>query len=372
VAPPLTLQTNGASLIPVSSGGYGVALEAVTTVTNGTWIINTYSPDGTLVGQVTAPVASVGQDVLYNDGGTPDTIYPYPYYDVEVIVDPANTGFTNIIRVYLLPPRLNAGAITGYDQFVLPANNTDKQFVLSVLQDGESGMASFIYQTIDFGDGNWKVAPNPTAISLNQNWGWTALQAGLAGADYRRGSAPGEPLGWHDQHPDRPISFLAVHSHGGSLSNSDTVIGLQGPSDMNDTAVTQQSLEGWGFNKESNAVAIAIFTGCQLGNGPFMQFILRNKGAQGQINSATAQALDIRPCFGLGWTVDVRIGTDQFQWMSYFTFFATEFGNGPNNSPFEYTLDGAFGLVPQYYQGNGGQGVTWCGTAGMTLDRFAH
>ena len=371
VSPIFELAPNSANQIPASLGSYKVTFEAVTTATNGTWTVEVQNPDGSVVWTGTAPVTSVGQDILFDDGGTPSTLYPVPYYQVTVSVATENDPETNVFWVTLLPPRGNAGSITGYDKWVLPSSSSDKQFVLQVLQDGVSGLFNFVYYTIDFGDGHWKAVNNPAAISLDDNWGWRALQAGLSGLSYEVAAIPGLPFGqWLTNQPDRPILGLAVESHGGEQNG--TVIGLQGPTNMADTAVTAQTLQdNFGFNKATNAVAIAILTGCELGNSTFMNFILRNQGVNGQIDPDTATTKGIRPCFGLGWTTETYAGSDQFGWVSYFTLFATELGNGPNGAPFFYTLDGAFNQANQTYTGFGGQGSIWSGVGGKTLDKFS-
>jgi hypothetical protein len=371
VSPIFELLPNGTNQIPASLGSYKIAFESVTAATNGTWHIDFYNPDGTLAGTTSASIASVGQHILFDDGGTVSTLYPVPYYEVHVSVQTPTDPETNVIWVKLLPPRGNAGSITGYDTAVLPSNNGDRQFVLDTLAQGESGMFSFIYHTIDFGDGHWNVVNNPTAISLNANWGWRAMQAGLSGSSYEVAGIPGLAFNqWLTNQPDRPILGLAVESHGGEQNG--TVIGLQGPANMNDTGVTPQSLkDDFGFNKATNAVAIAILTGCELGNSSFMNFILRNQGVNGQISPQTATTKGIRPCFGLGWTTETFVGTPQFEWMSYFTLYATELGSGPNGSPFSFTLDSAYTQANQTAPGNGGQGAVWSGTANTTLDQLA-
>jgi hypothetical protein len=83
VSPILELVPNGTNRIAASGGGYGLNFEAVTTATNGTWVINVYSPNGTLFGTLSGAVASVGQHILYNDGSTPSTLYPDPYYNTR-------------------------------------------------------------------------------------------------------------------------------------------------------------------------------------------------------------------------------------------------------------------------------------------------
>jgi hypothetical protein len=367
VSPIFELVQNGSNQVPASLGSYKVTFESVTTATNGNWYIEIHNPDGTLVGSATAAVTNIGQDIIFDDGGTPSTLYPVPYYQVNVSVQSPGNSKTNIVWVRLLPPRGNAGSITGYDTQVLPSNSGDRQFVLDTLEQGESGMFNFIYHTIDFSDGHWNVISNPKAISLNANWGWRALQAGLSGSSYTVGGlAPGQ---WITNQPDRAILGLAVESHGGEQNG--TVNGLQGPSNMNDTAVTARTLQDdWGFNQTTNAVAIAVLTGCELGSSTFMNFILRNQGVTGQISSQTAATKGIRPCFGLGWTTETFVGTDQFQWVSYWTFYATELGGG-GSSPFIYSLDGAYTQANLNAPGSGRQGAVWSGTAGMTLDLFS-
>jgi CubicO group peptidase (beta-lactamase class C family) len=113
-----------------------------------------------------------------------------------------------------------------------------------------------------------------------------------------------------------------------------------------------------------------MFTGCRLGDGPFVRYLLRDKGLWHQISQATATAQHIRPCFGLGWTIDTsNDDLDQWNWVSYFTLFASEVG-GSGSSPFAYTLDGAIGQA-NFYDPAGGNGVIWSGTQGMTLDQAA-
>jgi len=363
ISPIFQLVTNGSSRVATSLGGYKIAFEAVTTATSGTWEIEIHNPDGSLAGTSSAPISSVGQDILFDDGGTVSTIYPVPYYQVDVSVHTPNATQTNVFWVTLIPPRGNAASITGYDTQVLPSNSSDRQFVLSILSGEVSGLFNFIYYTVDFGSGYWNVVSHPSAISLDANWGWRALQAGLSGTSYEVGGlSPGQ---WITNQPDRPILGVAVESHGGEENG--TVVGLQGPANMNDAAVTAETLQNWGFSKPTNAVAIAVLTGCQLGNSPFMTFILRNQGVSGQISSQTASTKGIRPCFGLGWTTETYVGTDQFGWVSYWALYATEL----SGSSFAFSLDNAFAEANQSYFGNGGTGAIWSGTTGMTLDQFA-
>jgi hypothetical protein len=380
VSPFLALESNGTNRIAASSGGYGVALKAVTEATNGTWDIKQFNPDGTLYNEVTATIADVGQTVIFDDNSTPDTDFPVPYYDLEVSViptaqphlqnDPPAPTQTKTIRVWLLPRRSNTGSITAYDDTLLPSNNGDKQFVLSVMQNGESEMSDFVCYPVDIQDGNYVVGNNAVAVDLNQRYGWTALQAMLSGSSYHHfdiGSST-----WSYPQIDRPINFVAVDAHGVVITeDADSAYGLQGPPGFADNQVTQFSLRDFHFDKRTNAVAIAIFTGCRIGNGPFMHFILRNKGLWGQISSSTATAQHIRPCFGLGWTSDTFGGADldQWYWMSYFTLFSTELG-GSGSSPFAYSLDAAVGQANFYYPA-GSDGVLWSGVQGMTLDQAA-
>lgn len=374
VAPILELAPDGTNQMPASLGGYAVAFEAVTDAITGTWVITVQNPDGSLVGTASAPISEVGRDILFNDGGTPSTLYPVPYYQVTVNVQTGADAAPepNIFWVTLLPPRGNAGSITGYDKLVLPTESGAKQFALQTLTDGESGMFNFIYHPINFGNGQWNAVGNPFADSLDDNWGWTALQAGLSRSSYAVAGIPGLASGqWLTNYPDRPILGLAVESHGGADA-SGQIVGLASEANMNDSVVTAQTLQGWGFNKTNNAVAIAILTGCELGNSPFMNFILRNQGVKGQINSGIATALSIRPCFGLGWTTETFVGSDQFGWVNDFTLYATELGNGQNGSPFAFTLDGAFNQANLTYTGFGGYGAVWSGTSGMTLDKFSY
>jgi len=365
ISPIFQLVTNGSGQIASSLGGYKLAFEAVTSATNGTWNIEVHNPDGSLVGSVSAAITNLGQDILFDDGGTVSTLYPVPYYQVYESVDTPNDPDTNIFWVTLSPPRGNAASITGYDTQVLPSNNSDRQFVLSILSGEESGLFNFIYYAVDFGNGYWNDVGHPVANSLDDNWGWRALQNGLAGASYEVGGlSPGQ---WITNQPDRSILGLAVESHGGE--DNGTVVGLQGPYNMNDTSVTADSLTDLGFSKATNAVAIAILTGCKLGNSPFMNFILRNQGITGQISSQTASTKGVRPCFGLGWTTETYVGTDQFGWVSYWALYATELGG--SGSYFNNTLDNAFDQANANYQGSGGVGAVWSGTSGMTLDLFA-
>jgi hypothetical protein len=379
VSPILAFQTNGASRIATSWGGYGVALELVTTATTGNWVVNTYNPSGALIGTVTGPVATLGQHIIYDDGGTESTDYPYPYYDMQVtvqgpmqqaaMVDPPPPVNNHSIRVYLLPRQSNAGAITGYDDTVLPLNSGTRQFVLDTLQSGVSGTFAFVYHTIDFEDSYWKTVSSPKANNLNAGllWGWRAIQAGLAGTDYDV-TIPGVQ-GWINQIPDRPILGLAVHAHGG-VDSSGNPVGIQGPAGVADSALTKENLEQeWGFDKRTNAIAIGVFTGCHIGanNDPFLPFILRNEGVPGEIDSVTAANKHIRPCFALAWTQDTDSVTT-CEYLSWWTYYATLFGG---SGPFQYSLDEAVGQALQAYTGTGGTYVTWSGTAGRHLDRFA-
>lgn len=367
VSPVLSLTPDGTNRIASSAGSYGIAFEAVTTATNGTWVINVYDPAGNLFESSSADVTNIGQVITFDDGSTVNSVYPDPYYDIEVTVEPPGNQplvqdnppapvETKKIRVYLLPPKPNAGSITGYDQQALPSGSSDQQYAIQVLTQGVSQMFEFIYQIENIqNNGYWQTVSSPTANSLDVPWGWTALNAGLAGSSYIPGNSSPQ------QTPDRPILGVMVHGHGG-LTQSGVALGVQGPN-ANDQ-LSQASLEGWGFNKQTNAVALAIFTGCRIGNGPFLQYILRNNGVTGQFSPSTAATQKIRPCFGLGWTVDVPNNTDVFDWLTYFTLFATE----NNGSTFTYTLDQAVSQANQNAPGSGGNGVTWSGEQGTALD----
>ena len=216
-------------------------------------------------------------------------------------------------------------------------------------------MFAFVYQIENIQkNGYWQTVNNPTANSLDVPWGWTALNFGLANSPY----VPGDmsPL----QTPDRPILGLAVHGHGG-VTDAGVALGVQGPKA---NQLTQASLEDAGFNKQTNAIAMAIFTGCRIGNSPFMQFILRDNGQPGQFTPITARAEKIRPCFGLGWTIDVPNNTDIFDWLTYFTLFATE----NDGTTFNLTLDQAVSQANQNAPGSGSNGVVWSGEQGTALD----
>ena len=290
-----------------------------------------------------------------------------PYAKASTTSDPPSSVDISIIRVNLMPPTGNAGSIVGYDDKALPSNNSDQQTVISVLANSLSGMYSQIYRVIDFGDGNWKTVGYPMAISLNQppglGWGWKALQSGLAGISYDDTVPP--TYAWTTQTPDRPILGVAVHGHGGIDPNG-VAQGVQGPDGFSDTAMTQESLEKKGFNKDTNAVALALFTGCKIGSGSFMQFILRNKGQTGQIPAGTATTKNIRPCFGIAWTQNVSINAeaDQSGWISEWVLYAAAFGGGPS---YTFSLDSAYTQAEQNYFGSGGNNAVWSGTAGADL-----
>lgn len=379
VSPILSLESDGTNRIATAGGGYGVGFEAVTTATNGTWVVNTYDPSGNLVGTVSADVTNIGQSIIYDDGSTPSTVFPVPYYDVQVTVNPPGgqpSGQSDpLIRVYLLPPRSNAGSIVAYDGTILQGlSSSDQQTVLGDLVNGLSQTFEFIYQINSIANGIWSTVSNPTATDLNTppgvGWGWEALQAGLSGSDYSITVPP--TYAWTNQTPDRPILGLAILAHGG-IDNNGVAQGFQGPFEQGGSdTVTEQSLEvNYHFDKDTNAVAIAVFVGCRVGAGPFMQFILRNRGHSGQIPSNQATIEKIRPCFGIGWTQDIPISniTSPFNWLSYWSLFATELG-GTGSSPFLYTLDQAYNQAQQYDPSDG-VGTIWSGTTGNTLDQFA-
>ena len=388
IAPVLDFESNGSNRTLRAYGGYAVSLEAVTTNTTGYWVITTRNPNGIVVGQVSSPVASIGQHIVYNDGGTETTDEPYDHYFIDVTVqptaplaqlngtlDPPAPPSSTTITVYLLPRRVAAAAITGYDTDVLPSDSGDRQFVLSVLQNGESELSDFIYYPVAFDDGNWKLSANPYANSLNNNGGWTSMQASLVGTNYQV-TLDGTSTRVANS-PTLPLSFLAAEGHGiVGNENWAFAFGMQGPpnapdSDFNILTV----LDRWHYKKSKDALAITIFTGCRIGGGnqPFPHLLLRNNGLFGQIDTGTAAAKGVRPCFGLAWTSDVVIGTDQFSWMSYWTLFATYLG-GSGTSPFQYSLDDAIGQA-SFYDGQsgstGGDNVTWSGTQGKHLDQFA-
>jgi hypothetical protein len=368
VSPVLSLVPDGTNRIAAAAGQYGIGFEAVTTATNGTWVVNAYDPAGNLFESSSMDVTNIGQDIIYDDGSTVDSVYPAPYYDLEITVEPPGNQplaqnnppapvDTQYIRVYLLPPKPNAGSITGYDPTVIQelGNNSDEQYALQVLTDGVSQMFEFIYQIENIqNNGLWQTVGQPTANNLNVPWGWTALNYGLADQPY--GSAGLNPV----QTPDRPVLGVMVHGHGGLLNG--VALGVQGESD-NDQ-LSQASLEAAGFNKQTNAVALAIFTGCRVGGGPFMQYIIRNNGVSGQFSPSTAVKQKIRPCFGLGWTVDVpATTTDIYDWLTYYTLYATE----NDGSSFTYNLDQAVSLANQNAPGVGGIGVLWSGEQGITM-----
>jgi hypothetical protein len=367
VSPMLSLVPNGTNRVAASSGEYGIGFEAVTTATNGTWVVNVYDPAGNLFENGSIAVTNVGQVITFDDGSTVNSVYPSPYYNIVVtVVPPGNQPLapnnppapvnTQYIRVYLLPPKPNAGSITGYDQEAIQAlgNNSDEQYAIQVLTDGVSQMFAFVYQIENIqNNGYWQTVGSPMANSLNVPWGWTALNYGLAGEPYYPGNISPQ------QTPDRPILGVMVHGHGG-LNPAGVALGVQGPS-ANDQ-LSQESLEEAGFNKATNAVAMAIFTGCRIGGGPFMQYILRNNGVSGQFSPSTAATQKIRPCFGLGWTIDKPNNTDVFDWLTYFTLYATE----NDGSTFTYTLDQAVSLANQNAPGSGGNGVLWSGEQGIT------
>jgi len=56
--------------IAASLGSYKIAFEARTMATNGTWNIEIHNPDGSLVSTLSASITNVGQDIIFDDGGT--------------------------------------------------------------------------------------------------------------------------------------------------------------------------------------------------------------------------------------------------------------------------------------------------------------
>jgi len=70
VSPIFELQTNGLTQIAASLGSYKIAFEARTMATNGTWNIEIHNPDGSLVSTLSASITNVGQDIIFDDGGT--------------------------------------------------------------------------------------------------------------------------------------------------------------------------------------------------------------------------------------------------------------------------------------------------------------
>jgi len=127
VSPVFSLVPDGNNRIAASGGGYGIGFEAVTTATNGTWIVNVYDPAGNLFESSSIAVTNIGQDIIYDDGSTVDSEYPDTYYDIQVTVNPPGSQplvaqnnppspvETKTIRVHLLPPKPTAGSIVGYD-----------------------------------------------------------------------------------------------------------------------------------------------------------------------------------------------------------------------------------------------------------------
>jgi hypothetical protein len=276
--------------------------------------------------------------------------------------DPPAQVNTHYIRIYIVPPKPSAGSITAYDGTVInELGNSDQQYALSVLSGGISQMFEFVYYIENIqNNGVWQTDNQPTANNLNVPFGWTAINFGLADKTYTVGN--GNP----DQTPDRPILGVMVHGHGGLTDTGPAGVasGVQGPG--NDQ-LSVASLAAAGFKRLTNGVALAIFTGCRVGNSPFMQYILRDRGVPGQFSPNTALAQKIRPCFGLGWTDDEPNNTGVFDWLTYFTLYATE----NNGSSFTFSLDQSVSQANQNAPGSAGNHVVWSGEQGTALTGVA-
>lgn len=364
------------------TAGSGIAILATTSATNGNWVLTEYDgPSGTQLQQVQVPVASTGGVLQYNDGGEPPGGYTNAWFEFTITIgstneqsqqsplplfgrprQPPSIPATNRFRVYPTGPHYPAGEITCYDPHSLSTDSFNNQYAMTAMQT-EATMQSFTCYPIDFPNGVW-TAINPygnipTTSLYQYPWNWIAVNASLAYSNYTitvNGQDAVQTVGF-------PINNFFINGDGGT-NGAGIALGVMGGS-ANDQ-VSIDTLKSWGFYKTNRGcgLALAVFACCQIGNGPMMQFVLRNSKINGQISPTVQQQLNIRPCFGLGWngpkSNDWQI-YDYIAWWAYYAAYLT-----PNNS-FEYSFNDAMTQAQNQTSGNGYVGVVWSGCQGVNL-----
>jgi hypothetical protein len=228
----------------------------------------------------------------------------------------------------------------------------------------EAVMQSFTCYAIDFPNGVWTpIDPgeNPPITSLNQEsvWGWEAVNGALADTDYNI-SLNGQDS---TQQPQFPINNFFINGHGGT-NGAGIALGVQGEA-INDQ-VSIESLKGYGFYKTNKncGLALAVFASCRIGNGPMMQFVLRNNKINGQITPTVQQQMHVRPCFGLGWNQDKPQDSQIYDYIAWWAYYSAYLN--ANNS-FQYSFVQAMDQAKNQTYGNGAVGAVWSGCQATKL-----
>jgi hypothetical protein len=384
VFPVLTIRDIGnGNRVLAGTAGAGIAIQATTSATNGTWVITQYDgPSGAQLQQVQVPVASTGGVLQYNDGGEPPGGYTNAWFDFSVTIGlpdqqttlligrpnfPPSIPPTNRFRVYPTGPHYPAGEITCYDHTALPSNSGDRQYAITAMQTVAT-MASFTCYPIDFPSGVWTavnplVTPPTTSLYEESVWGWDAINASLCKIDYEI-SMTG--TGWTTQTPSFAINNFFINGHGGT-NGAGVAIGVQGTAD-NDQ-VSQASLAEYGFDTTTNkatGLALAVFASCRIGDGPLMKLVLRNNGVYGQISGTTRAQKSLRWFWGLGWNQDKVQDWQIYDFIAWWAYYSAYLTTG---NTFQYSFDAAIQQALNATAGNGGVGAVWTGCQGMTLDK---
>jgi hypothetical protein len=368
VYPSFHIETDGTNRICTATAGDGIGIEATTGATNGTWYVTQYDgPSGVQLQQVQVPVASTGGTLFYDDGGEPPGGYTnqWLYYAVS-IGPPAPAGAQpllgrNRFKFWLSHPPQPAGEITCYDRLMLPGNSGDRQYAVTAMQTVAT-MSSFTCSPVDFPLGVWTVnngGGTPPITDLEQAFACTAMQASLSRQPYDAGYGTNSVT----QIPSLPINNFFIMGEG--ATNGDGValaVEIQG--NFADTQLSENSLKSFGFAK-TNALALAVFASCRVGDGSLMRFVLRNNDVAGQISSGARAQQHIRWCFGLGWKQDKSRDWQIYDYLSWWAFYSAYC----TGSGFQYTLDGAMDQAKGATAGNGANGAVWSGCQGMTLDK---
>ncbi len=225
----------------------------------------------------------------------------------------------------------------------------------------EAMMQSFTCYPIDFPNGVWTEVGNPPATSLYQEsvWGWRAVNNSLANTNYDI-YLNGQ---WNTQNPQLPINNFFINGHG-ATNGAGEAVGVQGGGDNDQISIASLANAGFSKTNKSSGLALAVFASCRIGNGPMMQFVLRNGGKSGQIPITVWKSNNIAPCFGLGWTIDKSQTDDIYDYVAWFAVYAAALK--PDNT-FQNTFDGAMGLARQQTYGNGYMGAVWSGCQGINL-----
>ncbi len=367
VYPVVHIESEGSNRICAATAGDGIAIEATTTATNGTWTITQFDgPSGVQLQQVQVPVASTGGTLMYDDGGEPAGGYTNAWFDYTISIvpppggahslgrpsNPPNIPPGNRLRFWLTHPRQPAGEITCYDSLALPGNNGDKQYALTAMQTVAT-MFTYTCYSVDLPNGVWQISGgngNPPITDLNQPFTWTALQASLARSEYDAGFGTNATL----QIPFQPINNFFIMGEGGT-NGAGVGVEVDDLGNYSDNVLSEESLDNYGFAK-TNALAVAVFVSCSVGDGPLMKYVLRNNGISGQIPDGVRTGQHVRWCFGLGWNQPVSRDWQVYDFVSWWAFDAALYG---------ITFDAAVGRAAGQTSGNGGVGATWSGCAGM-------